>query len=95
MSRVLKLYNPPIILISGRERKRDKALIPGFSVHIMHARALLFTPSNKLSRHTNTEGECVCLCVVVCVVDKPTVTVHVDFKNVCDQNPPAKAQQKM
>jgi hypothetical protein len=57
----------------------------------MHARALLFTPSNKLSRLTNTEGEC----VVVCVVDKPTVIVHVDFKNVCDQNPPAKARQKM
>ena len=41
--------------------------MPGFSVHIMHARALLFTPSNKLLRHTNTEGECVCMCVCVCV----------------------------
>ena len=37
----------------------------------MHARALLFTPSNKLSRHTNTEGECVCLCVVVLLTSPP------------------------
>ena len=39
---------------------------------------------------------CVCVCVLLCVLlTRPPPQYMLTLKNVCDQNPPTKAQQKM
>jgi hypothetical protein len=139
------LNNPWINLISEREerdRERNKALIPGFSVH-MYTHAVFLTLSTTLSQNPNdfvTKRVCVSLVIrraaaasasvygrgsmvrrsaqikqtskqllvqrcgltsglktapTACTIPPPPKPVHVDFKNACAENPPAKEEQNM
>jgi hypothetical protein len=68
----------------------------------MHTLSFSHHEKNSHTTQSSKENVCMCVwcvfvCVFVCVLltSPPPKSVHVDFKNLCDQNPPEKTQQKM